>query len=414
MSTLLRVLATAALFSVVQALVIVGLIAAGARPQVALAGSFVAVAGAAGGWVRWRGPRFGAAPWRRWVVLVAMTVTLSGAAYLLPRTSPGTPVLAGGEVIRLGDGTEVVVRRYEPADAVDVEEPPVVLVHGGPGVPFSPVEEATLARLATTRTMVSFDQVGVGDSSRLQEPSGYTLQRAADDLAAVVAATTEAEPVLLGHSWGALVALTYAAQHPDTVAGLVFTSPGPFPWRDRAWPVVAPQDRLDTGDRVRLQAAALEPRNFFVWALTAVDADAAHWFAGDAEMDRRFVGIYRLAQPGLTCDGRRNGPPSGLGYFAAQVPQLHPDGSGVTPDQLRRLATLPVLVVRGECDYVEPGIARTWASELSGRLVELDDAGHSIAEEAPTAVLVAIEAFLGRIRPEMLDRDRVRSGGTKQ
>jgi pimeloyl-ACP methyl ester carboxylesterase len=194
---------------------------------------------------------------------------------------------------------------------------------------------------------------------------------------------------------------------------LAFTSPGPFPWRHRTWPVVAPQDRLDTGDRIRLQAAALEPRNFFVWALTAVDADAAHWFAGDAEMDRRFSRIYRLAQPGLTCDGRRNEPPFGLGYYAAQVPQLHPDGGGVTRAQIRRLKRVPVLVIRGECDYVESGIARTWASELSGRLVELDGAGHSIAEEAPNAVLATIGSFLDRVRAGMLEPDRLRSGGAQ-
>lgn len=407
-SLLVRVLVTAILLSVVQALVIVALVAAGAGPRGALTGSFVAVVAAAGGWVRWRGPRTGAAPWRRWAVLVVVTAALSGATYLLPRSQPDAPDPARGEVIRLADGAEVVVRRYGPVDA---EAAPVILVHGGPGVPFSPAEEAVLARLATARTVVSFDQVGVGGSSRLPEPSGYTLQRAVDDLAAVVAATTDADPVLLGHSWGALVALVYAAQHPDAVAGLVLTSPGPFPWRDRAWPVVAPQDRLDTAERAWLQAAALEPRNLFVWALTAVDADAAHWFAGDVEMDRRFSAIYRRAQPGLTCDGRRNEPPSGLGYYAAQVPQLHPDGSGVTRAQLTRLAGLPVLVVRGECDYVDPGIARTWAGELSGRLVELDDAGHSVAEEAPAALLAAIESFLGRVRPRMLDRLGRGAGG---
>jgi pimeloyl-ACP methyl ester carboxylesterase len=95
------------------------------------------------------------------------------------------------------------------------------------------------------------------------------------------------------------------------------------------------------------------------------------------------------------------------------VPQLHPDGGGVTRAQIRRLKRVPVLVIRGECDYVESGIARTWASELSGRLVELDGAGHSIAEEAPNAVLATIGSFLDRVRAGMLEPDRLRSGGAQ-
>lgn len=53
-----------------------------------------------------------------------------------------------------------------------------------------------------------------------------------DDLAAgidALAATTAAQPVLMGHSLGGLVALTYALRHPERIAGLVLSSPALAP-----------------------------------------------------------------------------------------------------------------------------------------------------------------------------------------
>jgi len=400
-----RTAAVAVVLSFLQAASILLMVAANVPPALALGGSFAVLVAASAGWAHLRRRRRSATFWVRWIVPAVVAGLLSGVTYLRPCCSGPTPTMPGSQLVQLRDGEEIAVRRYGPARPTDA---PVVLVHGGPGVPLSRAEEDAMARLADTRTVVSYDQVGVGGSSRLEKASAYTLQRAVDDLAAVVAATTDSEPVLLGHSWGTLIALTYAAQNPGKTAGLVLTSPGPFPWRGRSWPAVAPQDRLGPGDRARLYAEALEPRNFFIYALTAVDPDTAQWFAGDQEMERRFARLYRLAQLGLTCEHTRHQPPEALGYYAAQVPQLHPDGTGVNPTQVEGLATLPVLVIRGRCDYIEANIARTYAEELSARLVNVTDAGHSIAEEQPGTLLSVINTFLDRVQTGIVDRKAVR------
>lgn len=397
--------AVAVMLSFLQAAFILAMVAADVPPALAVSGSFVVLVAAAAGWPYVRRRRRPTNPWARWMIPVVVAGLLSGFTYLNPCCTTSAPSPPGSQLVELRDGNEVAVRRYGPAQPTDA---PVILVHGGPGVPLSPAEEAALADLADTRTVVSYDHVGVGGSSRLETPSGYTLQKAVDDLADVVAATTDTRPVLLGHSWGALIALTYAAQNPDEIAGLVFTSPGPLPWRDRSWPVVAPQDRLGRGDLARVYAEALKPRNLFMYALTAVDADSAHWFAGDQEMDRRFARLYHLTQPGLSCDHIRRPPPTSLGYYAAQVPQLHPDGTGVTTTEVEELADLPVLVIRGECDYIEAAIARTYAEELSARFVNISGAGHSVAEEQAETVLPVVSAFLDRVQAGIVDPKVVR------
>ena len=96
---------------------------------------------------------------------------------------------------------------------------PWLLLHGGPGSGCSP---ALLAPFDLARQrVIAPDQRGAGDS----RPSGRT---AANHLAALVA---DLEALrrhlglerwsLLGGSWGTVVALAYARQHPDHVARLV-------------------------------------------------------------------------------------------------------------------------------------------------------------------------------------------------
>lgn len=380
--------------------------------SLAMAGSVAALA--AGGSVRRRRrSRRARAPsgsrgWR-WAGLVAGASVLSAVGFILPREA-GVTMAAGGTRLSLEDGTHLATRTYRARSVL----PPVVLVHGGPGVPFTHAEEAALVRASGVRTVISYDQIGTGGSSRLQDPAGYTLQRSVDDLAQVVAATDHERVILVAHSWGSSIALTYAAQNPDDVEAMVLMSPGPFPWRDEPWPVVAPQDRLDVASMIRLYARALTPRNLFVYALTAADPTVAHELAGDAEMDGRFADIYERITGGLTCDGGEVPADVRLGYYASQVPQLHPDGAGVTPAQVRRLATVPVLVLRGACDYVAPEIAGTYGQQLGARVVPVRGSGHSIAVEQPQRLVMAVTSFLRSLRPAMLNGGTAEGGNEER
>jgi non-heme chloroperoxidase len=61
---------------------------------------------------------------------------------------------------------------------------------------------------------------GYGASSRPDE--GYTAQRSADDVMAVLSVLKLERPVLAGHSWGGQDLNLIGAQYPDRVAGLVY------------------------------------------------------------------------------------------------------------------------------------------------------------------------------------------------
>jgi len=71
-----------------------------------------------------------------------------------------------------------------------------------------------------TRTL-SYDRAGYGGSD--VDPAARTLDRLTQDLGDLLDSCGETEPVILiGHSWAGAVLRSFAAQHPQRIAGLVF------------------------------------------------------------------------------------------------------------------------------------------------------------------------------------------------
>ena len=75
-------------------------------------------------------------------------------------------------------------------------------------------------KLAASFHVYGITRRGYGASSRPEE--GYTAQRSADDVVAVMDALQLQSPVLAGHSWGGQDLTTIGVQHPDRVAALVY------------------------------------------------------------------------------------------------------------------------------------------------------------------------------------------------
>ncbi|MGQ4389290.1 alpha/beta fold hydrolase [Streptomyces sp. SAS_270] len=104
---------------------------------------------------------------------------------------------------------------------------PLVLCHGGPGL-WDMFEDVT-AMLEDRATVIRWDQRGCGRSERCAGP--WTTGRFVADLDAVRRHFGLERMVLLGHSWGAQLALSYTLAHPDRVDGLVYVGgTGIDPW----------------------------------------------------------------------------------------------------------------------------------------------------------------------------------------
>jgi proline iminopeptidase len=96
---------------------------------------------------------------------------------------------------------------------------PLVWCHGGPGL--WDYFDGVAGSLGDTCRTIRWDQRGCGRSQR-QGP--YTVARFVADLDAVRRHVGAPRIGLLGHSWGAMLALRYTLEHPDQVSSLIYVS----------------------------------------------------------------------------------------------------------------------------------------------------------------------------------------------
>jgi pimeloyl-ACP methyl ester carboxylesterase len=103
--------------------------------------------------------------------------------------------------------------------------PPLLFLSGG----FGTVKnwDRVIRRLGEKYRVVRFDARARGKSGR---SSDYTVGAAVNDIGRVIDATEIERPILVGWSYGATIAVRYAAQHRKQVGGLVLI--------DGAYPIV--------------------------------------------------------------------------------------------------------------------------------------------------------------------------------
>ena len=131
-------------------------------------------------------------------------------------------------------------RRYPPTgriidvDGIGVhvhvagEGPPLVLLNGNGTMVHDWIVSGLVDRLARRYRVIAIDRPGYGYSER---PHGrlWTARAQADLVRRTLARLGVERPIVLGHSWGTLVALALALDHPEAVRGLVLLSGYYFP-----------------------------------------------------------------------------------------------------------------------------------------------------------------------------------------
>lgn len=97
----------------------------------------------------------------------------------------------------------------------------IVCLHGGPGVDHT-VFKPFLSPLADVAQVIYVDQRGHGRSDR-SDPSMWNLKVWGSDVRRFCDTLGIADPVVFGHSFGAVVALSYATQYPEHPYALVLS-----------------------------------------------------------------------------------------------------------------------------------------------------------------------------------------------
>ncbi|MFC7622670.1 alpha/beta fold hydrolase [Microlunatus sp. GCM10028923] len=127
------------------------------------------------------------------------------------------------ERVRLSDGVELATWRTGTATG----RPPVVLLHGGPGL--WDYLEPVASMIDTLAPIFRYDQRGCGRSDPSDDQSTATYIA---DLEQLRQAWDVPELILIGHSFGATLALAYAAEFPSRAAAVGYLAGlGTGDWR---------------------------------------------------------------------------------------------------------------------------------------------------------------------------------------
>ena len=257
------------------------------------------------------------------------------------------------------------------------QKPTLVLLHGGPGFDHSAFKPAFSA-LADIAQVIFLEHRGNGRSDPATCET-WNLAQWGDDIRGFCDALGIERPIVLGVSFGGMVAMAYATRHPEHPAKLILvsTEAAGTSYRER---------RVELFRRLGgAEVGALAQRRFIERQTDA--ATMAAW--------------VRLAMPHYT----RSGPKPEVATRAVLHPEVlrwftRPGGEGQAFDMFPDLPRIccPTLILGGEDDPMTPiesqaDIAAVLPPELV-RFERFADCGHGVIADAETRAMAIIRDFI--------------------
>ncbi|EPG75225.1 alpha/beta hydrolase family protein [Leptospira fainei serovar Hurstbridge str. BUT 6] len=163
---------------------------------------------------------------KEWSVLKKFSVILSCLALLfvllstiglfrIPETTGTDPNLPRTSI----NGYPFYTEKYG-----NPKNPLIIVLHGGPGSDFQYLKE--LKRLSDEYHVLFYDQRGSGRSARNDHMS-FAIESFLEDLGGMIRIHSNGKKaILIGHSWGGMLATAYISRFPNEIDEAVIMEPG--------------------------------------------------------------------------------------------------------------------------------------------------------------------------------------------
>jgi len=253
----------------------------------------------------------------------------------------------------------------------------IILVHGGRGIGDHASELEAYRPLADDYRLIAYDQRGCGESS---ETPPFTFDRLADDLEEIRATLVGTPCVVLGGSFGGMIALTHALRHPGSASHLILRGTAPSHHHEeeavaniRARLHKATSASVEMVHKMFSDRVVDDTELMLIWA--ALQPLYFEKFDADTSLERtRRMRFHAITHNAL---------------FAEKDYDLRP--------RLKDIA-VPTLVVCGAADWIcPPSQSRLIAEAVPGaELFMVENANHAVHVEARDAVLARVRHFLSK------------------
>ncbi len=263
-----------------------------------------------------------------------------------------------------------------PEGPTMIEQQPCFILHGGPGMDHS-YFRPWLSPLTDKLQLIYVDHRGNGRSQRLPNEQ-YTIEHMADDLEQLRLYLGLEQPIVLGNSFGGMLAQVYATRYPESYSRLVLVSTTPS--YDFFAEATAIAEERATDEQKRVMPSLFEGN-------VRTEAEYHQWW--EVMLPLYF---YRYdSVVGAAMLGRTVGNPEVARYMFDQVIP-HYD---VRP-QLGAI-TAPTLVISGRHDWITPP---TQGEEIHRLIphsenVVFEKSGHMPFIEEQDDFLAVVRRFLG-------------------
>lgn len=250
---------------------------------------------------------------------------------------------------------------YRIVGPMNTRKTPLLLLHGGPGSTHNYFE--VLDRLAEEdgRQLVTYDQLGCGESYVEGRPELWTMETWLEELQTVRKALGLREVILLGQSWGGMLLLEYICRHEHPgVKGIVLSS-------------TLPSSRLWGEEQARMIRQLPPQMQEAIRSATARgNYESARYKAAEARyMELHAAGIPGPDAPECLTRPKRSGTES---YLAGWGPnEFTPTGTLKDFDvtDLLHIIDVPALIISGGNDLCTPYIAKTMFDRIPNARWEL-------------------------------------------
>jgi len=271
---------------------------------------------------------------------------------------------------------------------------PLMIVHGGPGADhtyFLPY----LLPLARRNRLIFIDERGSGQSQKLSDPSGYTVENMVEDVEAVREALGLGRMSLLGHSYGGVLAQAYALKYQRNLTHLILAST--FPSTKQMNQVLA-KELADAPAGAREKIEKMQKAGLFGHGLAYERNRYPNEYMIAAWGEVYFPYLYQN-RPDPNYDPVANGIMSWDLYreMWGSDGEFVIDGNLKSVEYVDELHTIhvPTLVIAGDHDECAPWLSKEMHEKIAGsKLVILPKSGHMTFVDQPDMFISDVDSFL--------------------